>query len=78
LKKAAHRTVRRLCFGSFRSRYPGRANGEVSGVMKYRSPDTAPRTKCTVRSVLVVFLPPAFAEVMNVATKGAIVIRPSR
>jgi hypothetical protein len=31
-----------------------------------------------VRSVLVVFLPPAFAEVMNVATKGAIVIRPSR
>ena len=47
-------------------------------VVKYKSAVADPRTMCTVRSVLLVCLPPAPIEVTTVAIKGAAVISPSR
>jgi hypothetical protein len=54
----------------------GRSNRKI-GAVKYRSEVTAPRTICTVRSVLLVFGPPAPAEVMRVASRGAAVTGPA-
>src|ERR1035441_9851043 len=44
--------------------------------MPYRSPVTAPSTRCTLRSVVLVLLPPALTEVIRVASRGPWVIGP--
>jgi hypothetical protein len=46
--------------------------------MPYRSPVTAPRARCTSRVVVLVLLPPAFTEVISVASRGTVVINPKR
>src|ERR1035437_8974813 len=46
--------------------------------MPYRSPVTAPSTRCTLRSVVLVLLPPALTEVIRVASRGTVVINPKR
>ena len=62
---------------SFGFGHSGRTNSVIRGD-EVQIPLTAPRTICTLRSVLLVRFPPEPTEVTRVASKGTVVISPIR